>query len=537
MKRIVFLIIASLLVIGLVLPGCTETGGEFEKWIDIAITGPMTFDQGKQCWQGAVSARDDINDAGGVDIGGVMHGVRLTKVDTNEISDITGTDGVNALTAVIDDMDFVLDGFQETASAAYREVALDRGIIFVNSGVSTVPPYMDVLNDYEHYKYYFQGNVFNDYFLDQQFSGIFSLVMAYAFGVAEALNVTFEPKIAIVAEDETWVEPSVQGMEDFLKPLDWWVGTWRPSMTAGSGEVLTMMADIAPYDPHFIYFIVSGPVGVSISKNVRQGVPGAIVVGSNTEGQRREFAELTTYDPNEDPGCAYEIIGDFFTPGVALTSKTVDWFDDYVERWGNYPTYIAGSYDSLSYLMHDVETAVAALNATSIDDVVSAENIDVLIQIREHSTYEGIGAKYGYFPMPIELEEPVVNPLYGINTTYVLSEEVVNELYPHLSEYGMAYNASYWTVPPHVPHCVVGGSDWAAGIGNQWQEVSPGKWDKVAIWPAPLFDPGDYGTTEEYYAAMMGYNWLNQWGNYNFSYEGSGELILPDWWIAHHFGG
>jgi len=264
-------------------------------------------------------------------------------------------------------------------------------------------------------------------------------------------------------------------------------------------------------------------------------VPGAVAVGCNTEGQRQEFAELTVYDPEQPPGCSYEILADYLAPGVQITDKTTAFFNAFVERWGKYPMYIAGSYDALYSLMENVQEAAATLGVNDIADVVSPENIDVLIQTMEQSTHEGAAGLAGYFPLPIELEEPVTHPYYGIESRYVLSEEVVNELYPHLATYNMTYDPAWWTVPPHTAHCIIGGVGWSTGISSQWQEVEPGRWDKVAIWPAQLFDPDDYETEEEYWAAMMEAGWLNQWGNWNFSYPGSGELQIPDWWIAHHF--
>lgn len=523
MKRVVFLIIASLLAIGLIVPGCG--GGEPTQYIDIAVTGPMTFDQGKHIWYGAQLAAEEINDAGGVDVGGVMHDVRLTQVDTNEIMDITGTDGIMALTAVIDDVDFVLGGFQESSTAAYREVPMEKEKIFICSGVSTEPLYNSVITDYENYKYFFQGAVFNDYFLDLQFSQTFALVMAYGF----AIGGNYTPRIAIVAEDEEWCDPSVLGMEAFLTSMGWWVGTWRVDAAGAAEDVLAALTEVATHDPHFIYSIFSGPAGVSVSKLVRDTVPYAMVVGCNTEAQREDFDDLTMYDPEEPPGCAYEITGDYFAPGIELTSRTAAFLDAFVDRWGVFPIYSAGSYDCVYWLMQSIEAAADELGATDIADVVSAENIDVLIQIHEESTYDGAGSKYGLYPMPTELAEAVTNPFYGMTTAYVLSEEVVNELYPHLATYNITYDASWWTAPPHTAHCIVGGSDWATGISIQWQEVSPDVWEKRAMWPWPLFDPGDI-------EGMMANGWLNQWGNYNFAYTGTSELQIPDWWITHHFG-
>ena len=524
MKKIVFLIIASLLVIGLILPGC-EGEGEFENWVDIAVAGPMTFSYGEYMWQGATLAMEEINDAGGVDIGGVVHGVRLTEVETNEINDITGTDGIMALTAVIDDVDFVIGGYQETAMAVYREVAMDKGKIFVAASVEAHQQV--VLEDYENYKYWFQGPMINDHFVDDMFSALFSTVMAYGFEVGG----NYTPKIAIVAEDEEWCDAAVMGMEYLLSSMGWYTGTWRIATAGTSEDVLGVLAEIAPHDPHFIFTIFSGPAGISFSKLVREGVPYAIVVGNNAESTRTEFADLTIYDPNEPPGCAYEISAALFAPGVQITSKSESFANAYTDRWGTSPMQMSGFYDVVYWLMQSVEAAADELGVNDIADIISAENIDVLIQLHEQSTYEGASSEWGYYPMPIELAEEVTHPALNITTNYVLSEEDVNELYPDLSTYNITYDPALWTSPPHYPHSTVYGPGWTTGLGIQWQEVSPEEWSIVAVWPTPLF-PDD----PAYWEAMIEMGWINQWGNWNFAYPGSAALQIPDWWIEHHFG-
>jgi len=96
MKKIAFLIIASLLVIGLVLPGCGDGNGNgngngngepptFDEYIKFAITGPMDYIQGEHMMWGAEVARDEINEAGGIIIDGDAYGVELLEVDTDEI--------------------------------------------------------------------------------------------------------------------------------------------------------------------------------------------------------------------------------------------------------------------------------------------------------------------------------------------------------------------------------------------------------------------------------------------------------------------
>jgi len=65
-----------------------ETAAAPAPKITFAVTGPMTFIQGLDHWAGAEMARDEINAAGGVDVGGVRHDIALEKVESRYEGDI-----------------------------------------------------------------------------------------------------------------------------------------------------------------------------------------------------------------------------------------------------------------------------------------------------------------------------------------------------------------------------------------------------------------------------------------------------------------
>src|SRR3954465_14819789 len=76
--------------------------------IKIAILGPMAFVQGENHWAGAEMARDEINKAGGINVGGKRMRIELIRGDTNEIQSVP--DATNAMERVItrDKADFVI---------------------------------------------------------------------------------------------------------------------------------------------------------------------------------------------------------------------------------------------------------------------------------------------------------------------------------------------------------------------------------------------------------------------------------------------
>src|SRR5260221_3192478 len=93
--------------------------------IKIAILGPMAFVQGENHWAGAEMARDEINKAGGINVGGKRMQIELIRGDTNEIQSVP--DATNAMERVItrDKADFVIGGFRSQAVARMEGAAVE----------------------------------------------------------------------------------------------------------------------------------------------------------------------------------------------------------------------------------------------------------------------------------------------------------------------------------------------------------------------------------------------------------------------------
>jgi len=541
MKRIVVLIIASLLVLGVVLPGCGEA-----HVIKIAVCGPMTDIVGQNHWDGATMAVEEINDAGGVDVGGTMYDIQLVEVETNEILDSSGADGVTALTAVIDDVDFVVGGFRTEAVAPYREVAMDAEKIFMDCGAATGALQFSVVEDYDKYKYWFKATPYNEVFLCTSMLKLTASAIANLVGYLKACEGAGYPykdedyaitgagtkadpyvvKVAIFGETLSWCADIValawQRLPTLLMPSKNITlnitGTWLvPDTAVAIGAV---MGQIAATKPHAIFTIFSGPVGKVYSKaradyNAGVGLP-AMSIGINVEGQLQGMADFT------EDGCEYDIMLDTWAENMSITSKTVDWFNDFVDAYDDYPLYTAATYDAIYSLK-------AAIEATdSLDS-------DTLVAYLETHAYTGVAGTTAYYPWP------AIN-LGGGN--WALNETQVRDLYD-LDSYGWNYTQSEWLCAasggPHIAHDIVYGPGYQTGIGTQWQNVE-GTLRKVGWWPAlipglealaglnPLQLQAIVGSGTV--AALWEMGIIDQYGFWNFAYDGTSTIQIPvGWWI------
>ncbi|MFX1464729.1 MAG: ABC transporter substrate-binding protein, partial [Promethearchaeota archaeon] len=124
----------------------------------------MSDISGEHAWNGAVLAAREINEAGGIVINGTRYFIGLVSEDTEEMGwalDIVKA--VNATERMINDHapHFVTGGFRTEAVLAYQEVIMDAKIPFFSTGVVADQFCQNVLNDYDHYKYFFRIMPYN----------------------------------------------------------------------------------------------------------------------------------------------------------------------------------------------------------------------------------------------------------------------------------------------------------------------------------------------------------------------------------------
>jgi len=532
MKKIVFLIIASLLVLGLVLPGCDTTP---KNEIVIAVCGPLTDLQGQNHLAGAQMARDEINAAGGVDISGTNYTVKLVEVETKEATEgEDGTTGSKNLLKVVDDVTFCVGGFRTEVLSVYREKAMDAKKIFMNCGAATGSLQYSVLTNYDRYKYWFMATPYNESFLVTSLlkiagtvSGLLKATL-YNGGDESAVKADYKVsgcvggqlRAVILMEDAKWCENMVTAAQAYL-PLKCSLNVTRTILVDPTATTIgtTNWANILADKPHIIFTAFSGSVGARYSiERVDNAVP-AVTIGINVPGQQ------LSHWGNTNGKCKGEIMLDTWAAGLNNTSLTSAWFNDYVDRFDRYPVYTAGTYDAIKQVCKAI-------------DVTNSLDSDVLVPWLENPANAMADSVASDKVMQYPLGGLVCaacgydfgsggTPLWGLNETQVLA------LYPDLA----SYNSTDWQAGfvdlggnpyqlPHFRHDLVYGPGYATGIGAQWQYVG-GAGAKVGVWPMYLDNPN-----KAYWDDAL----TDQYGNWNFKYDGTMPLdwttMLAGFWGA-----
>ena len=332
------------------------TSGAQAQTIKIAILGPMAFVQGENHWAGAEMARDEINKAGGIRVGGKRLQVELIRGDTNEMTSVP--DATNAIERVItrDKADFLIGGFRSEAVIAMQEVAMDYKKIFLGAGAADPTLGVNVEKNHERYKYWFR-------YTPTKGPDLFRTLLEVTNTVGNQIRQSAKReqlKVALVAEKALWTEPILKGLQAALPKykIDV-VGTWQPSPVAT--DVNAELAAIERADVDIVFTLLSGPVGITLARQMGERNMRAVGFGINVEGQKDDFWKAAAGKAN------YAATLDTYAD-VEITPKTLQFVRAFRERYKKAPTYNAATYDAIMML----KTVIEQEGTTNADKLVAA---------------------------------------------------------------------------------------------------------------------------------------------------------------------
>jgi len=332
------------------------SSGAQAQTIKIAILGPMAFVQGENHWAGAEMARDEINKAGGVNVGGKRLQIELIRADTNEIASVP--DATNAIERVItrDKADFLIGGFRSEAVLAMQEVAMDHKKIFLGAGAAHSKLGQNVEENHSRYKYWFRYTPTKDVDLART---LFAVMNSIAQQIRTELK-TDTPKVALLAEKAVWTGGLVAAAQKNLPAMKMEVvGLWQPSATAT--DVTAELSAIERSGAHIVFTMLSGPVGISVARQMGERNMKAVAWGINVEGQKEEFWQAAAGKAN------FVSTLDTYAE-VEMTPRTIPFVRAFKERYKKMPTYNAATYDAIVML----KTVIEKENTLDADKLVAA---------------------------------------------------------------------------------------------------------------------------------------------------------------------
>ncbi len=542
MKRIIFLIIASLLVIGLVLPGCGEGGPAARPKIIIGIPYPAGSIQGDGMIKGAELAAQQINtpNAGiNITVGGnsTIYDIQLVELNDNEIANPTAAWNTVDHLITVNDAQFIIGGFRtEAVEPMIQNVLKTEKVPFFVCGAATGEllsgglsgdsiwpggygtPYYSYNSSSDYYKYVFRATPFNAGFLlpmvmttFAQLSQDIQTAMGWTWnGTAFPYKLT----IGIVGENLTWAIPILGGYQKLLAygPYFGWSFCATTSLrtfsdSASAGVVDAALTDLQNAHCEVILTCMSGAVGKTFGTEMHALNITAIPVGINVEAQDPNYAINT--------GSQYEVTTGTWAQGVAQTGLTAAFLSAYHTYTNSFPVYTAASYD----MVWTLKTAFEATN--SVDkDVVSA-----YLLANPRTITSGVAQYYPQWDQVTHGLKLVTVPdsphFLGYVEVPALNASQVAALYTTLGYKPIGTGFNY-TMAPFTTNDLVFGPGYVTGICVQWLNGT-----QVGVWPNAGYDnivstlaPLKIQTT--LVQALVGLNWSGA-----LEYSGTSNMVIP----------
>lgn len=351
--------------------------------IKIGIIGP----QGLPHWspagmkEAAEMARDEINNAGGVDIYNNGSSYNITLVFGNEYAYPTPDPASAAaeMERLVDplqeDCAFVIGGFRTECTTAMIEVAADYGKPFIINGASTNELLTDTVGaNYARYKYLFRINPVNStmLFATIAYSLAYYLIpvkLAPIYGHDLDGNASTPPqvRIAVISEDLAWTQIMHYLLTDpgmyptYLGPQA--NVTYQGRIPDGTTDCTPWLSDVITSQARLVIHVFSGVSGVPFVAQWRALGVNATLVGINV------LAQMQTHWATTSGACEYEAILDFSGTETPIIPGVTDVFwSNFVAKSGYWPLYTAwGAYDGI----YSIKEAIEDVGTTDKDTLVA----------------------------------------------------------------------------------------------------------------------------------------------------------------------
>lgn len=338
--------------------------------IKLGFFGPLKKPTGVDIMEAAKLAVEEINEAGGT-LGRKFEAIFLDDEDTPE----RGKTAAERL-LFVDKVDILMGSQRTEVGLAVQPIAAESKKLFIATGTASPVLTERVLKEYDKYKYYFRT-----------YHNSNDLTVAYVAQMRDLLKATGFTKIAILAETAVWADPVLNAMKkEFPQNV---VAVERPAPEAK--DLSVELSKVRAAGAQVIFTLFSGrEAGIAFARQWTDRKIPALVTGTNVPAGSEFFWQQTE-------GKAHAIIFYNNRARVALTPKTIAYWDKYLAKYGhipgtytNYPTY-----DGVYIL------AEAIKKAGSLDP-------DKLVKALEETDWVGVGGRYKFR----DRHEPISGPGY-----------------------------------------------------------------------------------------------------------------------------
>ncbi|MCW3997639.1 MAG: ABC transporter substrate-binding protein [Candidatus Bathyarchaeota archaeon] len=322
--------------------------------IKIGVCADLDELGGKDVWEGAVLAAEQVNAEGGV----LGRYLEIVGEDTDEAAPIVDMIKVStALTRLITfhKVDYVIGGFRDDAMLMMQDIIAEHKIIFLSLAAGGEALTQRVLDDYSRYKYYFRVTPPNS-------TAIFREILDSLVVLREYTGFN---KIAYLVEDRIWTESIRAGLDYYLPEVYNFDIVYRGQFTTGTTDFTSYFAAAEAAGTEILIPLIGAQDSIFAIKEWYDRQSPFVVWGVDVTAQANEYWEWT----DGKCGSTTTMVSPFVA-GYPWTNKTLPVRTDFIDRWGHSPTFLVhGAYDTVRYILPD---AIERAGTIETDAVIEA---------------------------------------------------------------------------------------------------------------------------------------------------------------------
>jgi branched-chain amino acid transport system substrate-binding protein len=360
--------------------------------IRIGVVHNYTDLSGRSIKEGAILAQELINKEGGIFVKEEGKKLPVELFFANDGGKAQTSSSAVEKLCTTDKVDFLIGANVTELTLAQQEMAMDYKKLFLSSGAAGVQMWGNVKKNYDRYKYYFKFEPMDSL---QIGDGMVEIGVQTAKSIAKQLNIPIkEAKAAIIAEHSEWAEPVVKmASEVFQKEGIDVVYTARPSRDAT--DLTTELVEATRKGAKMVWVCFSVEAGYALVKQIYDLKLPVVSTGYNSVAQDAAGFWKATAGKG-----IHAISWTFVPPRIALTPKTIPFYDAHMARWGHPPLTYRGNnqYNNMFLLKEAIEKG-GTLNAEKLIPVLETiEYVGIMgINKVDPKTHNSISGK-GYLP-------------------------------------------------------------------------------------------------------------------------------------------
>lgn len=432
--------LVAALVLALVLcAACTEQQPVSQETLKIGVVASMTgaaSTTGKDIWQSAVIAADEINANGGVQVNDLKTKIPITLIQGDDESTREG--GQKAVSRMItqDKVDILVGGFSSAVVSAHQSIVSDDGIPYIITGAST--PTITQRTDLDTTSMFHYCPTTDDY--GQQTTLFADDAIRKAVNARFGFPETRPLRMALLFQDS----PYGKGVQTAVKNTIEKQGlnieiVAEESFKMGETDFRTTLTSIKSSQPDVIY------PAAFLNEQIPMVTQARRDVGLNTIFLAVECNDDPDYYEGLGKYGEYSIIETRFSPYAIPQGSIADdmeaFRENFQKRWGSYPGMMgASTYEGIYIAAKAVENAgtrdkakvTEALETLSMPQMIEAMKNGVITFTDDYRE-----AKFDLYMEQLvwnetagELRPVIVWPAHMKETDFILPDWYVSGLTP-----------------------------------------------------------------------------------------------------------